>query len=322
MKILITGAAGFLGLHLVNSLLEFNHNIFLIDNFMRGMKDNNFDDLISNQNVHFYNLNLTLDDSLEILDKDFDFIIHFAAILGVENVVKDNFKVLNENFLMTKNLLEFANLNKKLKRFIFTSTSEVYGGTLNFHGLKFPTPESTEIILPALNFPRTSYMLSKIYGEALCHASDLPVTIIRPHNIYGPRMGFSHVIPQIMMRASKTEINGDLVIYSPSHKREFCYVKDAIELILLLMKIESKDLLTVNLGNVGEEITMKNLSELILGIMDRRDINIIDGKNTEGSPERRIPDISQLNFLTNKQDRIPLIDGIQKTYLWYKRFID
>ena len=88
------------------------------------------------------------------------------------------------------------------KLFVFASTSEVYAGSLEHFGLPIPTPETAPLGLPDLGRPRTTYMLSKIYGEALCRHAGLPFTILRPHNLYGPRMGMAHVIPELHARAT------------------------------------------------------------------------------------------------------------------------
>ena len=90
------------------------------------------------------------------------------------------------------NAIDIAKKQKRLKRLLFASTSEVYAGTLRYHGLEFPTTEETPLTVSDLRHPRTSHMLSKIYGEALLRQSNLPYTIFRPHNFYGPRMGMSH----------------------------------------------------------------------------------------------------------------------------------
>ena len=318
MKILISGGAGFIGFNLVKKLSEGNNKIVIIDDFSRGKFDKEFTEYINKKNIKLFDVNLVKENALDKLDKDFEFIIHLAAILGVENVVKDSFKVLNNNFLMTSNLINFAKLNSKLRRFIYASTSEVYSGTLKSIGLIFPTPESTEIVIPSLIKPRTSYMLSKIYGEALCHSSGLPISIVRPHNVYGPRMGFSHVIPELILRVNKLNYNDQLEVFSPSHKRVFCFIDDAIKLLIYLLK-NSKDKYKIfNLGNNNDEICMRDLAKIILTVMDRNDIKIVDGSNTDGSPERRIPDITKITEYTGIKERVSLERGISKTYDWYK----
>ena len=109
------------------------------------------------------------------------------------------------------------------------SSSEIYAGTLEYYGLKFPTKESTPITISNILNKRTTYMLSKIHGEVHCiNKKKLPYIIVRPHNIYGPRMGYAHVIPELIKkikRQSKT-----IFIKSPNHGRTFCYIDDAVDI--------------------------------------------------------------------------------------------
>jgi nucleoside-diphosphate-sugar epimerase len=92
---------------------------------------------------------------------------------------------------MLENVLTLARDQRDFSRFLFASTSEVYAGTLQYFGMPIPTPENTPLAMTALDEPRTSYMISKIMGEAMCQQSGLPFTIFRPHNVYGPRMGMA-----------------------------------------------------------------------------------------------------------------------------------
>ena len=195
--------------------------------------------------------------SLAALDNDYTHIVHLAAMLGVENVLNNAYAVLDVNVRLTVDALRVASKQRNLKQFVFTSTSEVYAGTLEHGSLSIPTPESSPIVLPSLVQPRTSYMLSKLYGEALCEQSGLPCTIIRPHNVYGPRMGMRHVIPQLLQRAHET---GDdtLEVYSPTHTRTFCYVSDAVEIIRRLMTTEEAIGKAVNVGSQAPEISISS----------------------------------------------------------------
>ena len=220
-KILITGGAGFIGYHLANKLLENNYQIDLLDNFSRGVNDTHLTDLAENETINLINADLLQSTTIDQLDQDYAYIYHFAAVIGVQHVLKAPFDVLEKNFILLQNALKIARKQKKLRRFVFASTSEVYAGTLNHYGLEFPTPESTPLLVSDPHEARSSYMLSKIYGEALCLHSGLPVTIIRPHNFYGPRMGLSHVIPELMKKVIDSE-NGKVDVFSINHKRTFC----------------------------------------------------------------------------------------------------
>ncbi len=321
MKILITGGAGFIGYHLAKRFVSDNHHVTLLDNLNKTGIDNELENLIKSDKVTFRQLDLKNVKALMELEDDYSVIIHLAAILGVQNVINNSFKVLDFNQEMLSNILYLAKKQKKLYKFLFASTSEVYAGTLSKSLLEIPTPEDSNIILPDLNMPRTSYMLSKVYGEAMCLASGLPVIIIRPHNIYGPRMGFSHVIPQIIKRVLETKIGNKLGVYSPDHTRVFCFVEDAVNLISELIFNYKDQNLTVNLGNSSPEINIRNLVRRILRKMDREDINLFDLNETEGSPKRRVPNIDLLNDITRVTDRVSLDEGLVLTIKWYLKFL-
>ena len=103
-----------------------------------------------------------------MIDEDYTHFVHLAAILGVQNVCENPFETLDANVCLTLNFIKKAVKQRSQPRFIYASTSEVYAGTLASGRLSFPSPESSEILLPDLSEARSSYMLSKIYGEALC----------------------------------------------------------------------------------------------------------------------------------------------------------
>ena len=231
-KILITGGAGFIGLHLAEKLSDQGCEIVIMDNFSRAVKDNDLDKILSRDNVSARTIDFLDQDSVQNIEKDFTFIFHLAAIIGVTHVMKSPYNVLYDNIRMLGNVIDLANRQSKLTRLFFSSTSEVYAGTLKNFALEIPTPENTPLSLTDLSHPRTSYMLSKIYGEAMCLQSKLPVTIFRPHNLYGPRMGMSHVVPE-QLNKSYHALDGDQVeVFTPDHTRSFCFIDDAISMII------------------------------------------------------------------------------------------
>ena len=116
--------------------------------------------------------------------------------IGVTHVMEKPYSVLYDNIRMLGNIIDLARRQSNLLKFFYASTSEIYAGTLKHFNLSIPTPEETPLAITDLSHPRTSYMLSKIYGEAMCQQASIPFTIFRPHNIYGPRMGMAHVIPE------------------------------------------------------------------------------------------------------------------------------
>ena len=315
-KALITGGAGFIGYHLACNLIQRNYHVDLVDNFTRGIKDNFLINLSNKDQVNLINLDLLDKKSFDELDKDYDFIFHLAAIIGVRHVLKAPFDVLTKNFELLQNTIFFGKEQIHLKRFVFASTSEVYAGTLKYFSLKIPTPESTPLALTELSENRTSYMLSKIYGEALCLHSGLPVTIVRPHNFYGPRMGLSHVIPELFKKAFFSA-NNIIEVFSLEHKRTFCYIEDAVELIRLLAESEQSAGEAFNVGNESPEISIKELAEKIIDISGKN-LKINPGLITEGSPDRRSPDMSKIFEIISYNPLTDINEGLQKTFDWYK----
>lgn len=312
-SILVTGGSGFIGYHLIKKLSYYkNTKIYIIDNLSRGKKDEAFKAVLKKKNIIFINHDLTKPFNKKI--KNIEIIFHLAAIVGVQNVINKPYRVLIENIKMLENILNFASMQKKLRKFIFLSTSEIYGSSLENQLLKFPTDESS--IISIFNPPnaRGSYMLSKIYGEAMCILSKIPSIIIRPHNIYGPRMGYSHVIPEIIdnMNSRKKIIK----IFNPSHKRCFCYIDDAVSFLVRLSKVRLKNnFLTLNLGNNSEEINIRDLAIKINFYFNKK---IKFRKLDIGSPKKRFPCLKKIISLTKFKPKINLEEGIKKTLSWYR----
>ena len=316
-RVLISGGAGFIGVHLARKLVAEGHRVDLLDNFARGARDSELKALEAQPAVALIARDLLRPTALSDLDRDYDLIFHLAAIVGVEAVVGAPYDVLSRNMEMLTRLLGFAGEQKALHRFIFASTSEVYAGSLGLPDFALPTPESVPIVLPGLDQPRTSYLLSKLYGEALCLHAGLPVTIVRPHNIYGPRMGWSHVIPQLLERMRQSEAGARLSVFSPTHTRAFCHVSDAVEMMIRLALGEVARDGTFNIGNQSAEITMWSLAEQILSLTGRT-LELEAGPDTPGSPARRCPDMTKTLAATRFEPKVSLADGLAETATWYQ----
>jgi nucleoside-diphosphate-sugar epimerase len=317
LHILITGGAGFIGAHLARRLLGEGARIDLIDDFSRGRLDAELTALAEQPAVRCLERDLLAPGSLEDLGEDYDLVFHLAAIVGVANVMKQPLAVLRRNVELLLGMLDFAARQKRLRRLVFASTSEVHAGSLLHLDLPIPTPETAPVALPDLAQSRSSYLLSKLYGEALCHHAGLPVTVIRPYNIYGPRMGMAHVIPELLQRAERTPDGGAMTVYSTRHRRAFCYVSDAVELIARLALAEDALDGIFNVGNQGEEVAIGRLAELIVTTLGRG-IAIEAGPDTPGSPARRCPDMTRTSAVTGYEARVPLPEGLRKTCNWYR----
>lgn len=317
-RVLITGGAGFMGLHLARNLIREDVQVDLLDNFSRGQRDPELSEVLGSGRATLCEFDLRNSPSLGALTDDYTDIFHFAAMLGVQNVIDRPYQVLEENTALTVGAIELARKQKSLRRFVFASTSEVYAGTLEHFDLPIPTPESTPLALPPLNRPRTSYMLSKVYGEALCHHAGLPVTIVRPHNVYGPRMGTAHVIPQLLERGYRTPSGAELEVFSIEHTRTFCFVEDAVEMISRLAGAEAAIGKAVNVGTEKPEITIGRLAEIVVSALGKP-LTIVSGATTQGSPARRAPDMSQCASLTGYRSKVSVEEGVSRTFDWYRK---
>ena len=315
MKYLITGGAGFIGIKLVEKLLKDKENrIYIIDNLSKKTDNKSLLKILKNKNVKLIQKDLnSITDYLKIYN--FDYIYHFAAILGVKKVIDNPFITLKDNILTTINLINFSKKQKQLQKICFTSTSEVYAYTLKKKLAKYPTPEDIDFLISKDFNPRSSYLLSKIVGEYLMNYSRLNFVIFRPHNIFGPQMGFAHVIPQLTQKILKHN-KRKITIHNSKHKRTFCNIEFAIELIF---NISHKKKLTKKIFNIGspeKEISIMELAQKIKKILNLKNQLISSNLQRDSSPEKRRPDMkrsldySKINHNFEK--------GLKETVLWYK----
>ena len=163
-------------------------------------------------------------------------------------------------------------------------------------------------------------MLSKIYGELMGNIlKDFPNINIRPHNFYGPRMGFSHVIPELMKKMYDSN-NRTIKILSPNHKRTFCYISDAVEMIYRLSQSNRSIGNTYNIGSFENSITIFQLAKKISKIFNKK-ITLIKSLNEVGSPSDRQPDMKKLNKIIKYNTNYKLENGLRETYDWYLKNI-
>lgn len=317
MRILIIGGAGFIGLNVARFYVANNCQVDLLDDFSRGANDAEVAALSADPRLRLLHKNLLDPDAVDSLPSDYDLIFHFAAIVGVQNVLDRPYETLHGNIELTDVAVRLGRKQSNLKRLVFTSTSEVYAGTGEKGDLPVPTPETTPLILPDLDMKRTSYMLSKVVGESMLFYSGLPVTIVRPHNIYGPRMGLSHVIPQMLERAHKLRDGDDFNVWSVDHTRTFCFIDDAVEIIRRATESDTCLNKVINLGSQAPEITIGKLADVVLGVVGRKAV-IVPQEPHSGSPARRCPDMSLTSSLVGYEAQCSLEEGVRQTWEWYR----
>jgi UDP-glucose 4-epimerase/UDP-glucuronate decarboxylase len=323
-KILISGGAGFIGFHLADRLSKsLSNEILLLDNFSRGRLDNDLRLLLQRSNIKLRSADLTNPATYQSLDKDFDEIYHLGAVIGVKNVLGNPTEVVRVNALATLHMLDWF-CKCENGKLLFSSTSETYAWTQHILELPFPTPEKIPLALTDLENPRSSYAGSKIFGELAviqyCRFFNRPFVILRYHNVYGPRMGREHVIPELFQRAV-VEGQDPLVVYSADHSRAFCYVSDAVDGTISAMRTRQADDKTINIGNNSEEVSILELAKRILKAL--RPGARIQVKPACNDPiKRRCPDTLTAKNLLNYHPKVCLEDGLKLTLAWYGANLD
>ena len=289
----------------------------ILDNFSRAVRDPFLKKIVAMKGVGLIDADILDEATLSLLDDDYAIIYQFAAIIGVRHVMERPYEVLHKNVLVQAKAIELAKRQKTFERFFFASTSEVYAGSLKHMAIQIPTPENVPIALTDLGHPRTSYMLSKIYGEAMCHHSNLPFTIVRPHNVYGPRMGMAHVLPELIMKARSLPQGARFEVASVDHRRAFCFIDDAVEILRCLASNPKASGGTFNLGNQEQETSIGEVAHIVLEATDRTDLQVVPLPETPGSPARRCPDMARTINLIGCRPMLGLKEGIQRTCKWY-----
>ena len=315
MRILITGGAGFLGYHTAMALANTGHHLVVADNFSRGTADRDFAVLAKRPNVSLRKTDLLSPSAWDGFRGAFDAVIHFAAINGTRHFYDRPYEVLDVNIALVLELLRWHKRSSQRARIVFSSSSETYAGT---PGIRVPTPESVPLTVSDLSNPRWSYATSKIAGEALVmnygRTSAVPFVIIRPHNIYGPRMGHDHVIPEFAARILRHE--DPFVINGGDNTRAFCFVSDFVQGVVAAVAEGGADGEVINLGDDREETRISDLAVLMFKIAEFSP-KVITSDAPEGSVKRRCPDISKAVRLLGYRPKTLLRSGAETTFHWY-----
>ncbi|MFA5185785.1 MAG: GDP-mannose 4,6-dehydratase [Patescibacteria group bacterium] len=325
-EILITGGAGFIGYHLAKHLLsDPNNRIVLADNLQRGRLDADLKKLIESNTEHLslITADLTDKDFYSTLDKHFDHIYHLAAINGTKNFYSMPEEVLRINTLSLIYLLEWASNRTGVKpKVCFTSSNEAYAGALESYGtLPLPTPENVPLIVSDTYNPRWTYGATKLIGELfMIHYAQkfgFPAVIVRPHNFYGPRAGYDHVIPEFCQRILKKE--DPFAILGSDETRSFCYITDAVEAMQRLMDspaTEGYPIQTVHIGST-EETNIRQLAETLFEVTGWQPNEMVSKESLPGSVKRRLPDVTKIEKLIGWKAATPLKQGLKETFDWY-----
>jgi len=319
-KVLITGLAGFIGYHLAKRLSQQKGNhLILVDNFTLGKADAAFKDLCKQKNVTFKKLDLTKPSAWKKLGGGFDHVYHLAAINSTKLFYEIPHEILRNAVLMNLNALEWFKTQGGKGKIMFTSSNEAYAGALEAFGkLPLPTPEDVPLVIADPYNPRWSYAAGKLMGELLfiyyAKAYNFRMSIVRPHNFYGPRSGH-HVIPDVLDRIRKRE--EPFVIYGADDTRSFCYIEDAVEAMQKVMESKKTDGGTYHIGT-KEETRIKNLIDLMFQLTEWKPKKTILKNSPKGSVKRRLPDVSKIKKDTGWRAKTTLKKGLLKTIEWHR----
>jgi len=307
-RVLITGAAGFLGSHLCDRFIVEGYQVVGMDNLITGDIEN-IEHLFPNKDFQFYNHDVS---NYVHVAGELDYILHFASPASPIDYLKIPIQTLKVGSLGTHNLLGLA--KEKKARFLIASTSEVYGDP-NIH----PQPEEYWGNVNPIG-PRSVYDEAKRFQEAITMAyhtfHGLETRIVRIFNTYGPRMRLNdgRVLPAFIGQALRGE---DLTIFGDgTQTRSFCYVDDLIEGIYKLLM--SDYVYPVNIGNPNE-ITMNDFAHEIIRLTET-DQKIIYLPLPKDDPKQRKPDITKAKAILNWEPKVSRQEGLKITYEYFKKF--
>jgi len=306
-KVLITGAAGFLGSHLSDRFIKEGFHVIGMDNYITG-DSKNIKHLLDNPNFEFIEHDVT---EFIKIEGELNYILHFASPASPIDYLKIPIQTLKVGSLGTHNLLGLA--KAKNARILIASTSEVYGDPL--------VHPQTEDYYGNVNTigPRGVYDEAKRFQESITMAyhrfHGIETRIVRIFNTYGPRMRLNdgRVIPAFMGQALRGE---DLTVFGDgSQTRSFCYVDDQVEGIYNLLFSDYS--YPVNIGN-PHEITIKDFAEEIIKLTGT-DQKIIYKELPTDDPLQRQPDITLAKKLLNWTPKVDRAEGMEKTYSYFKQ---
>jgi len=313
-KYLVTGGTGFIGSSLVRRLVKDGYDVNVVDNDLRGSSER-LSDVLSGLNLIVCDVRDL--DAMAKAAQGCDCIMHLAALNGTENFYNRPNLVLDVGIRGMYGALEAAKQND-IEEFVLASSSEAYQTPP-----MVPTPEEVALTIPDPWNPRYSYGGSKLISEIMLanYNQDLftKAVIIRPHNVYGPDMGWEHVIPQLVLRANEQiarhpsglvpfEIQGD-----GSQTRSFVHIDDFIDGFLISAD-KGKHRNVYHIGT-QEEITIFQLVKIIFSWFGRQ-CEIIPTPAPAGGTQRRCPDTTKLEAL-GYAPKIAIDDGIDQIASWY-----
>ncbi len=309
-RVLITGAAGFLGSHLCDRFIKEGLHVIGMDNLITGNMDN-IAHLFPNKSFEFYHHDVS---KFVHVPGELDYILHFASPASPIDYLKMPIQTLKVGSLGTHNLLGLAKAKKA--RILVASTSEVYGDPL-----VNPQPEEYWGNVNPVG-PRGVYDEAKRFQEAMTMAyhnfHGLETRIIRIFNTYGPRMRVNdgRVLPAFFSQAIRGE--GLTVFGDGSQTRSFCYVDDLVQGIYQLLLSDYH--LPMNIGN-PDEISIIDFAKEVLDLVDNPKAHVINKDLPVDDPKVRRPNITKAKEILGWSPKIDRAEGLRRTYEYFKQVV-
>jgi nucleoside-diphosphate-sugar epimerase len=313
-KVLVTGGTGFIGRNVVMGLIKQGYEVRVFDNNSRGNVDSLGEYL---DELEFIEGDIRDERAVEKVCQDMDIVVHLAYINGTEYFYKKPYQILDVGIRGMLNVLE-AHRKHQFSKILLASTSEVYQTPQNV-----PTPEEVPLIVPDSLNPRYSYGGGKIASELLlsnyAFENNLNYKIFRPHNIYGPNMGYEHVIPQLIKKIRDANLQSHDSIARISiqgegdQTRAFCHIQDFVQGFMKILEDESESRI-YNIGR-NDEVSIEELVKILARLMNVN-IEIRHEPLPLGSTLRRCPDISLLERI-GYHSKVSLEEGLLETINWY-----
>lgn len=300
-KILITGGAGFVGSALAEKLIQDQDNfVVVVDNLLTGTLDRLPESRFDNFKFIKCNVNKLSDILPVMVSYSFDYVFHYAAVVGVKRTLENPAMVLND-IQGIKNVLDLCK-STGVKRVFFSSSSEVYGEPVEFPQNEQTTPLNSKL----------PYAVVKNVGESFCRSYkkefDLDYTIFRFFNTYGPKQSTDFVMTKFILSALKGEA---IPVYGDgAQTRTFCFVDDNTDTAVATLDEDTCVNEVINIGN-DHEVTILELAQTIIEVTGSSSVISFLPPLEEGDMKRRKPDISKMRSIM-KRDLVSLKEGIAR----------
>jgi UDP-glucose 4-epimerase len=319
-NVLILGGAGFIGFNITQYLAKNrDYTITIADNFARGKMDEHLSELVENHNIRVVEGDFTDPSVFNRLENNYDYVYMLASVVGVNNTLQIPHEIIRINTALIYNTLEWLR-GSKVKKVLFTSTSECYAGTIDTFGYQVPTPEEIPLCISDIGHPRFTYAVTKMLGESgflnYSRMLGFECTIVRFHNVYGPRMGFKHVIPHLVQRFLDNE--DPFLVYGHDQTRAFNYIDDAVVGTVLAMESAKSNGEIYHIGAM-DEITIEQLIHFTGDYFGYKG-TYENAPTYPGSVARRCPDITKARTQLGYEPKVGWEEGLTKTLKWYADF--